>query len=83
MRGPTSQRSVRKLSIGFGSKMEFGVAGVGERIREEAADAQLVVRRPADIRDPVLQPVFIIRPLVLRRETADANRVIELLRSSR
>ena len=58
------------------------ISGIGQRVSKQAAQAQAFVRRPADIRDAAAQPVLIVRPLVIRIETAQANRVIESVRTT-
>src|SRR5206468_7888178 len=42
---------------------------VADRIREQAAEQQLIVRRPADVADRGRVAVVVVRPCVLRIET--------------
>ena len=46
------------------------VAGVGERIRKQTTDAQLFVRRPADVRDAAAEAILIVRTFVIGVELA-------------
>ena len=53
---------------------------VGQRIGDERAQPQLLARRPAEVGDPAPETVLIVWPFVVRREPAQSDRVIELVR---
>ena len=55
------------------------IPGVAVRIGKQTADPQLLVRRPADIRDAIAVPILVVRPVVVGIEPAQADRVIELV----
>src|SRR5262249_28301764 len=56
-----------------GIKDRIRQTDVADRIREQTADAQLLVRRPADIRDRGRVAVVVVRPRILSVETTRTN----------
>ena len=55
------------------------IAGIAERIRKQAADSKLFVRRPANIRDCSAISILIVGARVVGVDPAGADRIIKLV----
>src|SRR5207244_2588217 len=68
----------QKIVDWFGIENCVRIAGIAERIRKQAADSKLFVRRPANIRDCSAISILIVGARVVGVDPAGADRIIKL-----
>src|SRR5256885_16298511 len=54
------------------------IAGIAERVRKQAADSKLIIRRPADIRNRSAVSILIVRARVVAVDPTRADRKAKL-----
>ena len=62
---------------GTGIEDRVWISSIAKRVSEQAADPQLFVRRPTDVRDRSCVAIIIVRTRVVRVDPACANRIIK------
>src|ERR1043165_3622100 len=63
---------------GTGIEDRVWISSIAKRVSEQAADTQLFVRRPADVRDGRRVSIIIVRTRVACVDPACANRIIKV-----